>query len=244
VAPTFTELGIPFPLFDAASDGTDFVGDGYCCICGATDAPCFRLGTGTAIMIPCPSCASINGLDMGDKSSIKCRICDASIEFPASIAAKKEPKTCYQCLRAGRAALTKDTEYGMVTWEQAFSGITHGVPGLRQNQFESVVLGEEEDWIGVRLPKEMMWELIQTPTYGNWQGERWLFCCRHPMTFIGEWQQEQFNRRVSNGNGESLYYSIVEDVPADTWDALGQSLCVYVFECKHCGKLRAHWDCD
>jgi hypothetical protein len=53
---------------------------------------------------------------------------------------------CYSCLRQGRAAITKDTELGMVSWEQAFEGVTHGIPGLAHPDFELVP--KENDWVG------------------------------------------------------------------------------------------------
>jgi uncharacterized protein CbrC (UPF0167 family) len=195
-------------------------------------------------MLACPSCGTVNGLDVRNKATVACRSCSNSIEFPAGVAAKKEPKTCFTCLRSGNAALTKDTEFGMVSWDQAFSGVTNGVPGLHQDQFESVVIDAADDWIGVRLPEDIMFELLRTPTYGTWQGECWLFCCCYPMTFLGEWHQDQFNRRADDGNGEHLFYAVVQDVPANSWEALGHVLAAYVFECKRCGKLRAHWDSD
>ena len=244
---TFLELGIPFPLYDAEvapADDSDYAGIGTCCICSTRNTPCFNLGIGTALVIPCPSCATENGLDVHDKAAIVCRECGVSIPFPDDVAKRKEPKTCYECLRAGKAAITKDTEFGMVSWDQAFSGITNGVPGLRQNQFETVVIDADDEWVGVRLPREIMYELIRTPNYGTWQGECWLFCCCYPMTFVGEWQQEEFNLRAPDGDGQNLYYSVVEDVPEETWDDLGHGLSVYVFECKTCCKLRAHCDSD
>lgn len=169
------------------------------------------------------------------------RICGATIPYPPHIATKKEPKTCYHCLRAGKATISKDTEFGMVSCNEAFSGVTNGVPGLRQDQFESVVIDADDEWVRVKLPDDILLELTRTPTYGTWQGECWLFCCRFPMTFIGEWHHEQFNQRAPDGNGEQLYYSVIEDVPPDTWNALGHGLSVYVFECN---KLRAHFDSD
>jgi uncharacterized protein CbrC (UPF0167 family) len=187
----------------------------------------------------------LNGLDVHDKQDGKCRACGAAIPFPPNVAAKKEPKTCYQCLRAGKAAITQDTEFGMVSCNEVFTGVTGGVPGLRQDQFESVVLEEdgEDSWIGVRLPTEIMQELVRTPTYGTWQGEHWIFCCRYPMTFVGEWHHEEFDKRATDGDGERLYYS-VDGVPPDSWDGLGNALSVYVFECKRCGTLKAHYDSD
>ncbi len=244
---TFTELGIPFPLYDApvaASDGSDYAGEGTCCICGAGNAPCFSLGIGTALIIPCPSCNTDNGLNISDKTSVSCRKCNESITFPSNVAAKKEPKTCYKCLRDGKAALTKGTEFGMISWNQAFSGVTNGIPGLEQDQFESVVIDADDDWIGVRLPKEIMFELLRTPAYGTWQGECWLFCCKYPMTYMGEWHHEDFDRNAPDGAGEELYYSVVEDAPPESWDGLGHGLSVYVFKCMRCGKLRSHCDFD
>ena len=48
--------------------------------------------------------------------------------------------------------MTKDTEFGMVSWEQAFQGVTNGVPGLTTDQFELVPIDPDEDWYGVRVP--------------------------------------------------------------------------------------------
>ena len=75
----------------------------------------------------------------------------------------------------------------MVSWEQAFEGVTHGIPGLQTTEFEMVLTDPEDDWYGVRVPSEYLFELLRTPTYQTWQGERWLFCCKRPMTYIGEW---------------------------------------------------------
>lgn len=244
---TFTELGIPFPLYEApvrAEGDPSFVRSGMCCVCDVREQICFHLGIGDAIVLPCPGCETINGLDVSDQATIDCRNCGTSIEFPERVANKKEPKVCYPCLRAGKAALTKETEFGMISWEQAFAGHTHGVPGLKQDQFETVVIDADEDWYGVKLPQEMMFELLRTPTYDTWQGERWLFCCRYPMTFVGEWQREDFDQRATDGDGEKLYNSVVEEFYTGTWDVLGQRLSVYVFECKQCGRLRSHCDSD
>ncbi len=132
----------------------------------------------------------------------------------------------------------------MVSWHQAFSGVTNGVPGLEQDQFEPVIIDADDNWIGVKLPEEIMFELLRTPTYGTWQGERWLFCCRYPMTYVGAWHHEQFMEHASDRNGEYLYYAVVEGIPDGTWDSLGHDLSAYVFQCKRCGRLRAHWDSD
>lgn len=244
---TFAELGIPFPLYEAPvspEDDSDYAGKGMCCICGTAQVHCFRLGIPADFVVPCPACGTSNCLDVDDRADGECRACRAPIPYPPSAAAVKEPKACYACLRAGKAVITKGTEFGMVSCKQLITGVTNGVPGLSQDQFESVVLDPEEMWVGVRLPEEILQELLRTPTYGSWQGECWLFCCRYPMTFMGEWHQDAFNQHAADGNGEQLFYTVVEDVPPDTWDGLGHALSAYVFECKRCGKLRAHFDSD
>ena len=243
----FAELGIPFRLYEAPVsplDDSDYAGICTCGICSKSNVHCFRLGIGSNLIIPCPSCGINNGVDVDDKAAIGCRSCAATIHYPTNLASKKDPKACYECLRAGKVAITKNTEFGMVSCNEVFSGVTNGVPGLRQDQFESVIIDADDEWVGVRLPEEIMLELVQTPTYGTWQGENWLFCCRYPMTFLGEWHHDDFDQRAADGNGEQLYYNLVEDVPTDSWEAVGIGLCVYVFECKRCGKLRAHFDSD
>src|SRR5262245_24237830 len=116
---TFEELGIPFPLYEApTTDCADFAGQGTCCICGSAGPHSFRVGVGAALIVSCPSCKTDNGLHVADKAAKECRACGGQIQFPATIAQKKEPKVCYACLRSGKVALTKDTEFGMVSWEQ------------------------------------------------------------------------------------------------------------------------------
>ena len=57
------------------------------------------------------------GLAVDDRQNALCRECKAEIAFPK---APENLTACYACLRAGRAALTKDTELGMISWKQAF----------------------------------------------------------------------------------------------------------------------------
>jgi len=33
----------------------------------------------------------------------------------------------------------------------------------------------DSDWVGARLPPEMMFELLRTPAYATIQGEQWQF---------------------------------------------------------------------
>jgi len=240
MAKTFDDLGIPFPLFDGPSNqASDYCGVGICSLCGSKRQHCFRLDIGCALMRDCPACGAQNGLDANDREDSPCRQCGAMVPFPDL--GDDEIKACYNCLRSGKAAITKDTELGMISWEQAFEGVTHGIPGLNHSDFEMV--SKEDDWVGARLPHEMMFELLRTPTYSTIQGERWQFCCRRPMVFVGEWTRDEFTRRASDGDGRRLFEEIVQDPVPGLWeDRLHDITGVYVFRCPSCRRMTAHWD--
>lgn len=136
---TFAKLGIPFPLLEAPTrEASDYAGIATCRLCGGRDRHCFELGIGDAMILPCPICGVENGLSAHDRRDVDCRSCGSTVPFPESLKAKKQLLVCYECLRAGKAAMTKDTEFGMVSWAQAFEGVTHGVPGLRTDRFEII----------------------------------------------------------------------------------------------------------
>jgi uncharacterized protein CbrC (UPF0167 family) len=237
---TFAELGIPFPLFDGPADQAgEYCGLSACSLCRTRRQHCFRLGIGCAVMLHCPKCGTLNGLDANNREDGPCRQCQAAVPFPAI--RDGEIKACYSCLRSGKAAITKDTELGMVSWEQAFEGVTHGIPGLDRSDFEMVP--KEDDWVGARLPQEVMFELLRTPTYNSIQGECWQFCCRRPMVFIGEWGRDEFARRAPDGDGQRYFEDVVQDSGPGLWEGkLDDIIGVYVFRCPACERVTAHWD--
>jgi tetratricopeptide (TPR) repeat protein len=60
---TFSDLGIPCPLFEApTTEASDDTGLATCRICGGKDRHCFELGIGDALILPCPACGTENGL--------------------------------------------------------------------------------------------------------------------------------------------------------------------------------------
>jgi uncharacterized protein CbrC (UPF0167 family) len=237
---TFAELGIPFPLFEAPSDqASEYCGLDQCSLCAGEGRHCFRLDIGCAVTVDCPRCGAPNGLDASDCEDTPCRLCESVIPFPDL--GVDEILACYDCLRSGRAALTKDTELGMISWEQAYKGVTHGVPGLDRTDFEMVP--EEDEWVGARLPQEVMFELLRTPNYPTIQGEQWQFCCRRPMVFVGRWERDDFTRRAPDGGGRRFFEEVVQDTVPGLWeDQLHDVTGVYVFKCASCDRLTAHWD--
>jgi len=208
-------------------------------LCSKARQHAFVLRVGCALMLPCPSCQAINGLDTHDRKEGSCHKCAGLIPFPGI--ASDEIKCCYSCLRAGKAAITNDTELGMISWEQALEGVTNGLPGLNHPDFEMVP--KEDDWVGARLPQEFMFELLRTPSYSTWQGEKWLFCCKQPMVYVGSWDREDFTRNAPDGDGRALFERVVPDFEPEMWDGeFGDCTSYYVFRCSYCGRLRSHWD--
>ena len=236
---TFRGLGYPFPLFEApVADASHRALPGSCGICHAQASVRFQLGIGCAVMLPCPACGTENGLDADDREDVPCRQCAALVGFPD---VPEELACCYSCLRAGKAAITKDTELGMVSWELAFEGLTHGLPALARPDFEMVPT--DSDWVRARLEPEVMFELLRTPTYSTIQGDQWLFCCRRPMIFIGTWNRQLFTENAPDGDGKALLAKVLgEQVPGLWEDELHDETGIYVFRCGSCDRRRGHWD--
>ena len=238
---TFIELGIPFRLFQGPSENaSEYCGFGTCSLCGMEGQHCFYLGIGCAIMLACPACGTERGLSTDDRKARPCGNCNCLVPFPDI--SDDEIKTCYDCLRIGKAAITKDTELGMISWKQAFEGITHGIPNMDHADFEMVPQGDE--WVGVRLPQELMFEMLRTPTYNSIQGERWQFCCQQPMLFVG-WNMEDFTRNSPDGDGCGYFEQVVQDTVPGLWkELINNQIAVYVFRCSLCERVTAHWDID
>jgi uncharacterized protein CbrC (UPF0167 family) len=244
---TFADLGIPFPLFEApTTEASDYAGIATCRHCGGREWHCFELGIGDALIVPCSVCGVENGLSADGRRDVTCRSCGTTVPFPEPLRAKKQMLVCYDCLRAGKAAMTKSTEFGMVSWDQAFEAVTHGIPGLRTDQFEVVPIDPDEDWHGVRVPNEHLWELLRTPGFSNWQVERWLFCCRRPMAYVGGWRQVMESHRPDDPRAFFEPLLDPDDEAKEwAWECLdtGQ-VSLYVYRCRACGRFRATWDTD
>jgi len=235
---TFQQLGIPFELFDApASAASGYAGKMTCSICQASDVHCFKMGIGTDLVLPCGHCQTSVPLAVSEKAAAPCPACGGSVLFPET----PVEFGCYDCLRAHRFSLTKGTELGMIRFIDAVGGVTHGIPGLNRSDFEMVVLND--GWVGARLPREEMMELLRTPDYPTIQDDNWLFCCKRPMTFVGEWSRSDFVNRSWDGNGRAYFDSVVRDPVVGLWeDRLHDITGIYVFRCRTCTKHSAHWD--
>lgn len=241
---TFADLGIPFPLFEApVRETSDYAGQGTCDLCDATAAHCFRLAIGVKVLVEC-GCGAVVALEADDRASATCAACNTPHPFPSVGGA--EPLACYDCLRAGKVCRSQDTELGLVTEESVASGWTHGVPGLENDDFELRLTpknGEDEEWRQAKVPTEHLRELSRTPTYTTWQGERWLFCCKRPMVYLGSWSAEDFEVHALDGDGRALFDEVVEHPGHGLWEGeMHDCTGIYVFHCAICERKRAHWD--
>ena len=230
----------PFRLFDAPlSDCYEYLGGGRCDLCGKQAAHVFTLGVGSDTFQACPHCNEPAHIDSRPPVALRCHRCGTGI--PARLL-PEEPVCCAECLRLGLAAVTKDTELGMVRWEDARDGWTHGLPVSRLAGWE---LSEPnaDGWSRVRVPSDLLLEHVRTPAYGTIQGDHWLFCCKAPMIFVGTWSRERFSSEAMDGNGSALLdLYLGRHIPGLWEDELHDQTGIYVFRCNACGKRRAHWD--
>jgi uncharacterized protein CbrC (UPF0167 family) len=133
----------------------------------------------------------------------------------------------------------------MVPWEQAAEGLTHGVPGLDRRDHELVPSEEDPDWMRAKVPSGLLFELLRTPGYITWQGEQWQFCCGRPGIYLGEWKEDDFDRRAPDGDGQALFRQVdLDDSVTDLWGQLSRIGGPYVFRCPVCRRLSGHSDMD
>jgi hypothetical protein len=163
-------------------------------------------------------------------------------------------KACYECLRAGRAWIPKDTVIGAVSASSATRGQTDAV-GLRRSDLQGygfpVVPNDVEpelpDWSYVLVPSSDLLELVRTPDFLTWQGCQWLFCCRKPMVYIGAWKEPDFERHAGSSDPAEFFRSVVvsPQIGPFVWGQhapLGGAGGPYVFRCQACGRYRGYID--
>lgn len=148
---------------------------------------------------------------------------------------KEGKKGCAKCLRDGKFEFWHDTEYGMLDERGLVKVYNHNMANPPA------------------ISAEKLNELKRTPQIITWQQELWLTHCNDFMIYKGTWQPVDFYRNSKNGNGRELFLEMTDSDLQHLWDEslekVGKQLkswyaTYYVFECKHCGKLRGNWDCD
>jgi uncharacterized protein CbrC (UPF0167 family) len=107
-------------------------------------------------------------------------------------------------------------------------------------------------------------DICYSPPIATYQSYYYLSHCKDFMTYIGRWEPDDFNNNAIDNDGRSLWISAVNDTRADwLWDQTikdmheygdewplyensnwAEGAAVYVFKCRHCGKIECYWDCD
>jgi len=130
-----------------AAAAAEYRGLCACSLC-SQEAHAFRLGIGCFVRVACRDAQTDSGLDAVDRVDVECRSVNRLVAYPSK--SDGEVQVCCSCLRAGRAAITKDTEFSMVSWGQAEIGVTQGVPGLKTHWFPLV--HNADRWYGAVIP--------------------------------------------------------------------------------------------
>lgn len=241
-----------FRLFRAPLDSAaDYVESATCHLCAAIGVVGFTLGIGADLIVACAACGTENPLDAEDAAGAPCRECNAAIDFPLA----GPVVCCGACLRAGRAAITKDTPLGMVRWIDAIAGVTDGTPDqatIEASGFEVMPPEHRDGWVRARVSTADLLELVRTPSYVSWQGDQWLFHCRRPMAFVAECREarELVDRAGTEPAAvQAFAHALDLDLSdsAEAWAAFAAGDfhgSLFVFACDSCRAIVAHWDCD
>lgn len=243
--PTFTELGLPFPLYRASVDeAPEYFEHGYCVVCRQDGPHRFELGIGDDLIVTCGACDSENALSAYEKQTKPCARCSVPILFPP-IPDGSPVAACYSCLRAGRGAMTHSMTLGMVTWEHARDGWTHGTPYLDENAALAVrPSADDPEWLEARVASEHLLDLVRTPSFHTWQEENWFFCCKRPSIYLGEWTPEAFAAHDAAEGGLSAFLSLVAGAHPGAWERMSSPDLggPYMFQCPACGRISGYYD--
>lgn len=87
-------------------------------------------------------------------------------------------------------------------------------------------------------------ELSKNPPVPWIQGNEWPVCCGDFMKYIGEWTRSKFKNTSLNGDGKKYLLDHIDketldriDDVSDVWDALGDEVAAFAFECLKCKKI-------
>lgn len=265
---TFADLGIAFPLFEApVRYCAAHVGPATCDRCHL-DLNYFTQLSDIFWIGPCPDCGTVNrrAFEKRVAGEFKlvwdCVACEAKLTDQILEWTKEEHLVCFRCAQEQGVEFSKDTEFGLVDSDAVELGVTGGVPGLTDaDGFELVVVNE--NWndtdiaqyrvvsAGVRIAPELLRDLLRTPLFCGWQQEKWLFCCRRPMIYMGHWldvvqmRQPKDRAELFRTIYETAY--TVDTTPQDDWltaslDFEATDPEMYVFRCPECERLRCYID--
>lgn len=142
---------------------------------------------------------------------------------------------CAECLRLGRFEFWHDTDIGVLDE----NGLTHVYKHNRSPPAD--------------FPPRALVELLRTPQIATWQQELWLTHCLDFMAYLGTWEPKDFVAHAPTGGGRALFCAMTPAELQFLWDASREAdapspaawhATYDVFQCRKCGLLAGHWDCD
>lgn len=250
----FTRNGTPFPLFRAPLQtvhGTNK--SGRCALCERDFLHLFDIGLNDYLVQPCRECRSPVGHRIGWSEEVpgiaKCPRCKTHNRWPARL--PRSFSVCYECLHAGKVAVSHEFEGGHVEYGLTIQKLArvHSGRDARAHGFQTKILkryGDGSRSYGAYFPVAALMELHRTPRYMAMQREYWPFHCGHFMTFLGNWDQDDFNRAF-DGEGFALFrrWASWPEMAEDWWDWLEGGVGVsYVHHCEGCKSYRIFVDSD
>ena len=142
---------------------------------------------------------------------------------------------CYDCLKRGEFEFWHDSEFGLLD--------ENGLNKLYDHNSDNPP----------KLSIDVINEMRRTPQIVTYQQELWLTHCDDFMVYKGTWEPLDFYKNSPTHDGRELFMAMTNEEWNHLWDEsleAGQKLLnswhatYYVFECRHCRKLRGNWDCD
>lgn len=184
------------------------------------------------------------GLNAGRRET-QCLKCGEINLWPADMD-MDETYTCFDCLKAGRVAITHTSELGIITWPDAVRGLVRdGCERIaRRHGLEIWVDDEWGDPVTyLRVAPEPLLELLSTPVHSCWQEEHWPFHCGAFCAYLGHWTREDFERQAP-GSGRAWYTEHHVDNHGESWAWIDESFETSVYRCRKCGKHMVYTDSD
>ena len=147
---------------------------------------------------------------------------------------------CINCLIEKKYAFEHQVEGGFLTKE-----------GILLESEKFPYLKDSSDYSENLLPKETrlvaietsnVQDLMSTPPFSAYQGAVWLTHCNDFMTFIGNWEHNDFVAKSPDGNAQNYFDEILDNYNGDdfyekqfspTKSEYAQSI-FYAFECSTC----------
>jgi uncharacterized protein CbrC (UPF0167 family) len=178
----------------------------------------------------------------GAEADPRLRLGSSGRLVPQDSPSEPDDAVCVPCLRAGHVAFTRDTEFGMLRWDDAVAGRTQGLPGLRHADGFPLAAPDDDGWVAAEIPAMVLLELVRTPVYVTWQDEQWLFCCGSAMVYLGRWGRVEVVHHMP-ADPAAAFLAIFDGAEAWMWpDVDDLSIDFHAFRCRSCDRVRGHTD--